>query len=206
VRLLIKGYLKEEYQQTSYSTNVYVVPGTLAPRFIHLTHEAVLQAVATPLVEITLAKQTPKKRGRRTKNTDQEGGEEVFDENTPPTKKQKTAAARGKGKEIAETMIVGIDFDDGHNLDHMYVDNPRPKGSQSSRALQKKKGNVHRDENDEYETINADVIEDVSDGDSDDVTYDWSKSLREEPRARRKKAGRGAQGLVPDDDILVLSD
>lgn len=127
------------------------------------------------------------------------------DENTPPTKKQKTAAAKGKGKEKAGMTVVGIDFD-GHNLDHMYVDNPRPKGSQSSRALLKKKANVHRDENDEYETINADVIEDASDENSDDLTYDWSKSLREEPRARRKKARKGGKGLPLEDDILVLSD
>ncbi len=136
--------------------------------FVHATHEAILKT-GMPLVEITFTKQTPKRRGRRKKDAEEEGGEEVNDENTPPTKKQKTGAAKGKGKKTAKIMTEGVELDDGHNLDHMYVDSPRPKGNQSSRALQKKKGNVHRDDSDGYETINADVIEAKSKERSDKV-------------------------------------
>ncbi|KAF9447006.1 ATP-dependent DNA helicase [Macrolepiota fuliginosa MF-IS2] len=202
VRLLIKGYFKEEYHQTSYSTNVYVVPGRLAARLIHESREGILKA-ARPMVEMTFAKQTPKTRGRRKKNI--EDAEEDGDI-TPPAKKRKTAVSgKGKEKENADPDEVEVD----NEFDHMYVDNPRPRKNQTSRPATQKKANTRGDDEEgEYETIEVDIIENTSDEDSDVVTYGWSRSLREEPTARRKQKTKvGNVTMLPSsDEILVLSD
>lgn len=180
------------------------MPGPLAPRFIHETREGIVNS-GKPMLEMTLIKQTPKTRTRRKKPVE-DGEEDASD--TPLSKKRKTAAA-GKGKGKKKVGADEIDVDE--ELDHMYVDTPLPRKNQPLRSTQKKKVNRRKgdDEESECETIEADMIENTSDEDSDDVTYDWSRSLREEPAARRKtksKAGNGALRLPPDEDILVVSD
>lgn len=201
MRLLIKGYLKEEYQQTAYATNVYVVPGQLAARFIHETREKIVNA-SRPMLEMTFVKQMPKPRGRLKKNLEDEEDGDI----TPPAKKRKTGNGKGKGKKSDDID----DDDDDVTLDHMYVDNPRPRKNQAAPRPTTKNRNKRGDnvdEDSEYETIEVDVIEDTSDEDSNEVIYDWSMSLREEPVARRKKkVGNGHSQFPPDDEILVLSD
>ncbi|KAF5351184.1 hypothetical protein D9756_008189 [Leucocoprinus leucothites] len=207
IHLLTKGYFKEEYQQTAYSANVYVVPGGLANRFIHETRENI-ENRAKPMIEMTLTKQTPKTRGRRKKNAEDE---DVDGEDTPPMKKRKTAAGggtgkrKGKQKAAVNEPIDVIDDEDDANLDHMYVDNPPLRKNQPPKSAPRKRGGG---ESSEYETIEADVIEDPSDEDSDEVTYDWSTSLRQAPTARRKKKSVGKTSSRPpvdEDEVLVLS-
>ncbi|KXN84458.1 Mediator of RNA polymerase II transcription subunit 34 [Leucoagaricus sp. SymC.cos] len=214
IQLLVKGYLKEEYQQTAYSANVYVVPGSLANRFIHESRE-VMENATKPMIEMTLVKQAPKVRGRGKKS--REDGDDGDD--TPPTKKRKaTTNTKGKGK---ANGVERLGVEDSFDLDRMYVDNPRPRKNQSSTlgTSQKKKQTNGRarqdDEGSDYETIEADIIENTSDEDSNDVEYGWSMSMRQEPTARRKRknfgrksgGGGAVKSRLPadEDEVLVLS-
>lgn len=104
------------------------------------------------MVEMTLAKPTPKARRRRKKDIVEDEDEDVRGEEdeTPPTKKRKTTTAGGssststvkgkgngnglKGKqkailteeEIDRQLELDDDEDGEDHLDHMYVNNPLP--------------------------------------------------------------------------------
>jgi hypothetical protein len=164
------------------------------------------------MVEMTLVKQAPKTRRRRKKNASAEDGTDEDEDETPLAKRRKTTAtggssastATGKGKEkgIRKALLTENDInvelelsgDDGEeaNLSYMYVDNP-PSSRKQPAAVPRRNTNARPGQgNDEesggdYETIAADVIEDTSEEDSDEVTYDWSTSLRQAPVARRKR-------------------
>jgi ATP-dependent DNA helicase Q1 len=194
---LIKKYLKEEYQQTAYSTNSYIAAGQLAPRFIHETRERIVQA-ATPVIEMTVVNPVAKTKPRRKKNVDDSGDCEDV---TPPSKKRRTTAVR-KGKEK--------DVDDHEDLDDMYMpDITSTNGVSSYQSKQGKTAKVgartqrygdYDPTDDGAETINLDFPEDDSDS---DVSYDWSHSIRVSPPVTRP---RRAVKSILDREVLVLSD
>ncbi|KAJ3554988.1 hypothetical protein NP233_g12309 [Leucocoprinus birnbaumii] len=199
IHLLIKGYLKEEFQQTAYSANVYVVPGGLANRFIHETRENIEKA-ARPMVEMTLAKQAPKTRARRKKSVE-DGNEEGDD--APPAKKRKTVAGASKEKGKQKAVSDEAEINEDNSLDHMYIGNLGPP--KNSKPAQKRRAG---DESSEYETFDPDIIEDPSDEDSEDVTYGWSMSMRQEPIAKRKQRSvvkPRSRGFL-EDDVVEISD
>lgn len=204
---MIKGYFTEEYQQTAYTANVYIVPGPLANRFIHATREDIERATR-PMIQMTVPKHAPKARRPRKKCT-----EDVDEDrsDTPVAKKRKTAddsslTDKGKGKQT--TTIDIIDFDD-MDLDNADDSHSQPtwKGVLSGSVVPKKRSPDTRGADDgrsECEII--EIVENVSDEDSDEVVYEWSTSLRQEPTARRKRiVGKERDSVdVDEGEVLVV--
>jgi hypothetical protein len=160
------------------------------------------------MVEMTFAKQTPKTRTRRKKNVEDGDGDE---DDTPPKKKQKTSNSTGTKKGKMKATADNKDPDNDNDLDHMYVDNPRPRKTRWSKSGHRKKLDTHAHHGDDTgcETIEAE-IENPSDEDSDEVTFGWSMSFREEPTTRRKtKPAITRPSSLPvtvEDEIVILSD
>ena len=186
---MIKGYFKEEYQQTAYTANVYIVPGPLANRFINATRENIEKATR-PMIQMTVSKQAPKVRRRRKKCT-----EEVDEDrsDTPLTKKRKTTddaslMDKGKGKQTTSIGIIDFDDFDFDNADDFQLTRNGVLSRQPA-VLGKSPDVRGADDDGECEVI--EIVENDSDEDSDEVMYEWSTSLRQEPTARRKgKAGK----------------
>lgn len=200
---MIKGYFKEEYQQTAYTANVYIVPGPLANRFIHAARESIEKATR-PMIQMTVSKQAPKMRRRRKKCT-----EDVDEDrsDTPLTKKRKTVddtslMDKGKGKQT--TSLGVIDFDD-FDLDNADDFQSTWNGILSRPAASRKSSDVRGADDGGSKCDIIEIVENVSDEDSDEVMYDWSMSLRQEPTARKKvKAKKRNSVPVDEDEVFVV--
>lgn len=90
--LLTQNYLKEEYQQTAYTCNVYVAPGNLAARLTYQTRDAIISSSKVK-VEFYFLKPASKAKGR--KKTDDPAKAKI------PRKRVSSGTASKKGKERA---------------------------------------------------------------------------------------------------------
>lgn len=100
VYLLTQNYLKEEYQQTAYTCNVYVAPGNLAARLAYQTRDAIISSSKVK-VEFYFLKPASKTKGK--KKTDDTAKTKI------PRKRVSSGTASKKGKEKA---IFDSDEDD----------------------------------------------------------------------------------------------
>jgi ATP-dependent DNA helicase Q1 len=102
ITLLLLGYLKEEYVSTSYTINVYLVPGSQAFRLSRLSFDDI-KGNTGPRVNTSFLKETRRKRATTTK--DKQSGK--IGDYVPPERPRKSSASTSKGKGAA-----GIQSDD----------------------------------------------------------------------------------------------
>lgn len=121
VELIIQGYLKEEFVQTAYSTNSYIVSGTSSIRLTRLTEEQVINQDGIKIELSTLG--VLKASNGKGRGSKQKEVEEQDDENEDGTetdgagKKKKTKAAPRKRKSTKNTDAESTS--DAPNLNSM---------------------------------------------------------------------------------------
>jgi ATP-dependent DNA helicase Q1 len=96
ITLLLLGYLKEEYVSTSYTINVYLVPGSQAFRLSRLSFDDV-KGNTGPRINTSFLKETRRKSATTTK--DRQSGK--TGDYIPPERPRKSSASTSKGKGAA---------------------------------------------------------------------------------------------------------
>ncbi|KAG8799909.1 hypothetical protein FRC16_004113 [Serendipita sp. 398] len=95
ITLLLMGYLKEDYVPTSYSINVYLIPGNQEIRLSRLSLQDV-QAGSGPRIIGTFPKREKRKRASTGKPRTKGKQKEATDE--PPTRTSRLSTSKGKGR------------------------------------------------------------------------------------------------------------
>ncbi|KAG5652677.1 hypothetical protein H0H81_004114 [Sphagnurus paluster] len=122
VELIIKQYLAEKYQQTAYSTNVYVTGGPIAPALSRHTRESIATARGVN-VEYAFRKRPTKAKAKA------------------PSSSRKPGSSTGKRKRVApdsdddehEEIDIFQDDDDGDEDDDSIIIEPQTQKGASPR-------------------------------------------------------------------------
>jgi ATP-dependent DNA helicase Q1 len=117
VYLLTQNYLKEEYQQTAYTCNVYVALGNLAARLSYQTRDAIISSSKVK-VEFYFLKLAIKTRGK--KKADDTAKAKI------PRKRVASGTASKKGKEKATFDSDEGDLSSSDEDDAVIPDYPEP--------------------------------------------------------------------------------
>lgn len=201
VYLLTQEYLKEEYQQNAYSCVVYIVPGRLAPRIELLSRESI-QNSSRAKVEFDFIK--PEKKKQPVKKAGGSGRSSIPRKRNSEgkgkvTSKGKGKADEGKGSKDDDESSVDGDVSSDDELPSEVLSSL--KGSdRATRSREKEKTQVTRESDDLY----------ASDS-SEEADFDWSYSMRDEPRPKRHKANVHEGGFTTtvvkegDREVMVLS-
>jgi len=199
VDLLTKDYLKEEYVQTSYTCTVYIVPGGMSHRILHRTREDILGNPPVKL-EYYFLKKDNKKRAKKS-----EGASKT----SIPKKRRSTGSAKGKGKALADGQSDSEldESDDDISTDDIECNVVESSGK-TGKAGPSKAATTTFDSDDMYASDSQD---------DESVGYDWSYSMRDEPRPKRRRkdeptnsgdSGRVTMHIIKEGEkeVMVLSD
>lgn len=184
VQLLIKKYLAEEYHQTSYQVLAYLAPGQLAARLTHHQTRESVTANANLKLEFYFVKGASKAKAKEKGKAKDKGKTKDADGGKSSIPKKRRSSGGNKDEE-GGSELDSISFDeDGEDEEDDRAQHNRPpskrghfKPSRNTAAAQTA--------SDGYEEIDI-YASDLEDSDSE-VTYDWSHSMREEPRAKRRR-------------------
>jgi hypothetical protein len=185
VQLLTHRYLAEEYHQTSYQVLAYLAPGQLAARLTHHQTRESVTANANLKLEFYFVKGASKAKAKDKGKAKDNGKKKDANGSKSSIPKKRRSSGGNKDEEEGGSDLDSISFDEDdedEDDDQAQYNRPPPKRgpikpSKNAAAAQKA--------SDEYEEIDI-YASDLQDSDSE-VTYDWSHSMRDEPRAKRRR-------------------
>ena len=215
VQLLTHKYLAEEYHQTSYQVLAYLAPGQLAARLTHHQTRESVTANANLKLEFYFVKGVSKAKTKDKGKAKDNGKKKDADGSKSSIPKKRRSSGGNKDEEEGSDLgsISFEDDDDEDEADDQVQHNrPPPK-----RAPARPPRNVAAAQtlSDEYEEVDI-YASDLEDSDSE-VTYEWSHSMRDEPRAKRRRKSsdtniggtqsRYRMNIVKegDNEVMVLS-
>ncbi|TFK39324.1 P-loop containing nucleoside triphosphate hydrolase protein [Crucibulum laeve] len=195
VRLLIKQYLQEEYQQTAYQGILYLVPGPFSPQLIHKSRESLLDGRR----KLEFLFNRPFRKAKANSKTEKAGSSKDPNQATIPAKRK--APPRTKRSKANDLLFEDEEDEEGILI---VPDSDDESGSwltnRSEPSRRAGKSNSHRI-----------PVEEMNDDDSDEVSYEWSHNLRDDPPAKRRRSDRN-KGIPRtnifhegDNEVLVLS-
>lgn len=212
VELIIQGYLKEEFVQTAYSTNSYIVSGTSSIRLTRLTEEQVINQDGIKIELSTLGIVKPpdgKGRNGKQKEVEEQDGENGDDTETDGVEKtKKTKAVPRKRKSTKNTDAESTS------------DAPKPNSKGRKKAVQKegsaepkkrKPSSKSKDTGKKDDTVSEDPVpskkrqkQKRSDSDSETEFEDVGLGRPAERRTSRKPtaAAMSLQENDEEDDLM----
>ncbi|KAF8067491.1 ATP-dependent DNA helicase [Lyophyllum atratum] len=231
IELVREKYLGEKYQQTSYSTNVYMTRGQLAPRLSRLTRETLKNS--TLKIECVFRKKAKKAIKANGKAPSK-------------SKKPTSAVAAGKRKRMVSDSddqegesfdtVLDEDDEDEDDVNSMVKDKPPPRPLPRPLSGPSRRGGLTDSDDDDVNSMVKDKppprplprplsgpyrrrgLFDSDDDDDYDMDGQWSNTMRNKgpipapKRLRRTKTcdveGRVKTHIVTENDrtVLVLSD
>ncbi|KAF5380149.1 hypothetical protein D9615_006207 [Tricholomella constricta] len=194
VDLIIQQYLEEKYHQTSYSTNVYVARGPLAPRLSRHTRESLRNATGVK-VECAF-----RKKAKRSKVSGK----------SAPSSSKKPASSTAAGKR--KRMITDSEDDERENIEIVLDEDDEDDDDDEDFVA--KAGPSHSLP---VSTRRAFVLTEADSDNDGDTEGDWSFSMRNKgpPASKKPKSstanlmeGRFKGKVITENDrtVLVLSD
>ena len=183
VQLLTHKYLAEEYHQTSYQVLAYLAPGQLAARLTHHQTRESVRANANLKLEFYFVKGASKAKAKDKGKAKDNGKKKDADGSKSSIPKKRRSSGGNKDEEGSDQGSISFEEDDEDDEADAQVQHDRPT---SKRALRPPRNVAAAQRpSDEYEYLDI-YASDLEDSDSE-VTYDWSHSMRDEPRAKRRR-------------------
>ncbi|KAG2003705.1 ATP-dependent DNA helicase [Coprinopsis cinerea AmutBmut pab1-1] len=204
VRLLLDGYLEEEFKATSYSINVYLTLGQLKGALVHTRREDIERGASRTKIEMTFVKPETKTRKSKTKATNATGEAKKGS----PLKTKTTAQGsntNGGGKlrqtqlqmrveEESEQEYIDIyeGLDEDEESDEAYGEDEE-EPAPPTRAAQSRKRSHGRGavEPEVIEVLDSDEIVSPSESEEDD---EWLFNQRGKPKPPPKKIRKVESG------------
>ncbi|KIM36716.1 hypothetical protein M413DRAFT_449052 [Hebeloma cylindrosporum] len=188
VQLLTRKYLQEELHQTSYQVLAYLAPGPLAARLTHHQTRESVSSNANLKLELYFVKAASKAKAKdkgKAKDTGKKKDVNGSSKSSIPKKRRSSGANKDEdAEERSDGGSVSFeddeDDDERDNLGHRN----RPPSKRGAVMPSRTAAAAHT-ASDGYEEIDI-YASDLDDSDSE-VTYDWSHSMRDEPRAKRRR-------------------
>lgn len=187
IRLLILKYLQEEYQETAYSTLVYIVPGQMSPRLDHLTQDNIASGSRVK-IECVFGKRAI---GKKAKASSTQVVSKKRKASTVAQGNNKKAKVLGDDEIEEDEFVLAASDDDASDVG----ERPAHRRQEAYRPL-------------------YDEDDGGSDDPTGAEAYEWSRNMRDEPIARRARndmrrpLNNQTMNIVRegDKDVLIVSD